>query len=84
MPPARGPQQSSEPHSRRLPRRVHTLAMTFHATESVYQSRGDMRGGSGARTAQAYQEQPHQVASSADLTASAPQLRGGSHVAIEF
>ncbi|KAH9027885.1 hypothetical protein EDB85DRAFT_2148244 [Lactarius pseudohatsudake] len=30
------------------------------------------------------QEQPHQVASSADATASAPQLRGGSHVAIEF
>ncbi|KAH9012894.1 hypothetical protein EDB85DRAFT_2158630 [Lactarius pseudohatsudake] len=30
------------------------------------------------------QEQPHQVASSADPTASAPQLRGGSHVAIEF
>ncbi|KAH9043042.1 hypothetical protein EDB85DRAFT_2138684 [Lactarius pseudohatsudake] len=75
---------ASEPHSRRLPRRVHTLAMTFYATESVYQSRGDMRGGSGARTAQAYQEQPHQVASSADPTASAPQLRGGSHVAIEF
>ncbi|KAH9019355.1 hypothetical protein EDB85DRAFT_2153854 [Lactarius pseudohatsudake] len=75
---------ASEPHSRRLPRRVHTLAMTFHATESVYQFRGDMRGGSGARTAQAYQEQPHQVASSADPTASAPQLRGGSHVAIEF
>ncbi|KAH9027865.1 hypothetical protein EDB85DRAFT_2148224 [Lactarius pseudohatsudake] len=77
---------ASEPHLRRLPRRVHTLAMTFHATESVYQSRGDMRGGSGARTAQAYQEQPlaHQVASSADPTASAPQLRGGSHVAIEF
>ncbi|KAH9021830.1 hypothetical protein EDB85DRAFT_2152124 [Lactarius pseudohatsudake] len=45
---------ASEPHSRRLPRRVHTLAMTFYATESVYQS----RGGSGARTAQAYQEQP--------------------------
>ncbi|KAH9008988.1 hypothetical protein EDB85DRAFT_2163502 [Lactarius pseudohatsudake] len=75
---------ASEPHLRRLPRRVHTLAMTFHATESVYQSRGDVRGGSGTRTAQAYQEQPHQVASSADPTASAPQLRGGSHVAIEF
>ncbi|KAH9032173.1 hypothetical protein EDB85DRAFT_2145732 [Lactarius pseudohatsudake] len=30
------------------------------------------------------QEQPHQVASSADPTASAPQLRGGSHVAIKF
>ncbi|KAH9025145.1 hypothetical protein EDB84DRAFT_1440484 [Lactarius hengduanensis] len=29
------------------------------------------------------QEQPHQVAFSADPTASAPQLRGGSHVAIE-
>ncbi|KAH9007503.1 hypothetical protein EDB85DRAFT_2165496 [Lactarius pseudohatsudake] len=30
------------------------------------------------------QEQPHQVAPSADPTASAPQLRGGSHVAIKF
>ncbi|KAH9007720.1 hypothetical protein EDB85DRAFT_2165306 [Lactarius pseudohatsudake] len=30
------------------------------------------------------QEQPHQVTSSADPTASTPQLRGGSHVAIKF
>jgi hypothetical protein len=44
---------ASEPHSRRLPRRVHTLAITFQATDSVYQSRGDMRGSGGARTAQA-------------------------------
>ncbi|KAH9014248.1 hypothetical protein EDB85DRAFT_2157556 [Lactarius pseudohatsudake] len=82
--PMRAETLATEPHSRRHPRREYTFAMMFQATDSVYQSHGDMRGSSSARTTHEYQEQPHQVASGADLTASAPQLRGGSHVAIEF
>ncbi|KAH9016064.1 hypothetical protein EDB85DRAFT_1898364 [Lactarius pseudohatsudake] len=82
--PMRAETLATEPHSRRHPRREYTFAMTFQATDSVYQSHSDMRSSSSARTTHEYQEQPHQVASGADLTASMPQLRSGSHVAIEF
>ncbi|KAH9044713.1 hypothetical protein EDB85DRAFT_1885149 [Lactarius pseudohatsudake] len=66
--PMRAETLATEPHSRRHPRRYLTVPRR-HARQQQRENN---------------QEQPHQVASSADATATAPQLRGGSHVAIKF
>ncbi|KAH9030882.1 hypothetical protein EDB85DRAFT_2146395 [Lactarius pseudohatsudake] len=55
------------------PMRAETLATEPHSRRHPRRQRHENN-----------QEQPHQVASSADPTASAPLLRGGSHVAIKF